>query len=137
MAHSCAAAYACHAAELYSAHASSGNSSCGRCRVGVCFASTFPPPPSPPTPAHRDIVAYQRRLAEIIEMIHTASLVHDDVLDDCSVRRGEGLREAWLGPWSCGRVAAGGGDPHDAAGSSNHSIGRPKLYVNAYTTTLV
>nr|QUE29920.1 preA [Erythrocladia irregularis] len=30
----------------------------------------------------------QRRLAEITEIIHTASLVHDDVLDDCSTRRG-------------------------------------------------
>lgn len=30
----------------------------------------------------------QRRLAEITEMIHTASLVHDDVLDECSLRRG-------------------------------------------------
>lgn len=24
-------------------------------------------------------------------MIHTASLVHDDVLDDCDIRRGRGL----------------------------------------------
>ena len=30
----------------------------------------------------------QRRLAEITEIIHTASLVHDDVLDECSTRRG-------------------------------------------------
>lgn len=29
-----------------------------------------------------------RRLAEIIEMIHTASLIHDDVLDDSDMRRG-------------------------------------------------
>ena len=29
-----------------------------------------------------------RRLAEITEMIHTASLVHDDVLDECELRRG-------------------------------------------------
>ena len=35
-----------------------------------------------------DIVDRQRRLAEITEMIHTASLVHDDVLDDCDTRRG-------------------------------------------------
>jgi geranylgeranyl pyrophosphate synthase len=35
-----------------------------------------------------DINEQQRRLAEITEMIHTASLVHDDVLDECSIRRG-------------------------------------------------
>merc|ERR1711908_182610 len=33
------------------------------------------------TPRHR-------RLAEITEMIHTASLVHDDVVDEASTRRG-------------------------------------------------
>jgi geranylgeranyl pyrophosphate synthase len=41
----------------------------------------------------RDITERHRRLAEIIEMIHTASLVHDDVLDDCSVRRGGCLQQ--------------------------------------------
>ncbi|CAA0805641.1 Solanesyl diphosphate synthase 1 [Striga hermonthica] len=30
-----------------------------------------------------------RRLAEIIEMIHTASLIHDDVLDESDMRRGQ------------------------------------------------
>lgn len=37
----------------------------------------------------RDITARHRKLAEIMEMIHTASLVHDDVLDECNIRRGE------------------------------------------------
>jgi all-trans-nonaprenyl-diphosphate synthase len=36
----------------------------------------------------QEITAKHRRLAEITEMIHTASLVHDDVVDEASVRRG-------------------------------------------------
>ncbi|NJL45386.1 MAG: solanesyl diphosphate synthase [Leptolyngbyaceae cyanobacterium SM2_3_12] len=36
----------------------------------------------------QDITPKHRRLAEITEMIHTASLVHDDVVDEASVRRG-------------------------------------------------
>lgn len=36
----------------------------------------------------RDITPRHRRLAEITEMIHTASLVHDDVVDESEVRRG-------------------------------------------------
>ncbi|HIK45336.1 MAG TPA: solanesyl diphosphate synthase [Leptolyngbyaceae cyanobacterium M65_K2018_010] len=36
----------------------------------------------------QEIPAKHRRLAEITEMIHTASLVHDDVVDEASVRRG-------------------------------------------------
>lgn len=35
-----------------------------------------------------DITPHHRRLAEITEMIHTASLVHDDVVDESEVRRG-------------------------------------------------
>jgi all-trans-nonaprenyl-diphosphate synthase len=34
------------------------------------------------------ITKRQSSLAEITEMIHTASLVHDDVLDECELRRG-------------------------------------------------
>ena len=41
-----------------------------------------------PASLRSDLTTEQRRLAEITEMIHTASLVHDDVLDECSVRRG-------------------------------------------------
>ena len=40
------------------------------------------------TMADQDILPKHRRLAEITEMIHTASLVHDDVVDEASVRRG-------------------------------------------------
>ena len=35
-----------------------------------------------------DITQRHRRLAEITEMIHTASLVHDDVVDESATRRG-------------------------------------------------
>lgn len=52
----------------------------------------------------RDITERHRRLAEIIEMIHTASLVHDDVLDDCSVRRGGYWACAVLGTTCIGRA---------------------------------
>ncbi len=36
----------------------------------------------------QDITPRHRRLAEITEMIHTASLVHDDVVDESDMRRG-------------------------------------------------
>ncbi len=35
-----------------------------------------------------DITEKHRRLAEITEMIHTASLMHDDVVDESPTRRG-------------------------------------------------
>jgi len=40
------------------------------------------------TKKEKSIKFFHRRLAEITEIIHTASLVHDDVVDECSVRRG-------------------------------------------------
>jgi all-trans-nonaprenyl-diphosphate synthase len=40
------------------------------------------------TMPNQDLTPRHRRLAEITEMIHTASLVHDDVVDESDVRRG-------------------------------------------------
>lgn len=40
------------------------------------------------TTKNKKIKAEQKRLAEITEIIHTASLVHDDIIDDCEKRRG-------------------------------------------------
>nr|GMD34967.1 probable solanesyl-diphosphate synthase 3, chloroplastic [Ipomoea batatas] len=37
----------------------------------------------------KELTKEHRRLAEIIEMIHTASLIHDDVLDESDMRRGK------------------------------------------------
>ncbi|KAJ6837533.1 putative solanesyl-diphosphate synthase 3, chloroplastic [Iris pallida] len=36
-----------------------------------------------------ELTTQHQRLAEIVEMIHTASLIHDDVLDDSGMRRGK------------------------------------------------
>ncbi|KAM0051695.1 putative all-trans-nonaprenyl-diphosphate synthase (geranylgeranyl-diphosphate specific) [Helianthus debilis subsp. tardiflorus] len=36
-----------------------------------------------------ELTREHRRLAEIIVMIHTASLIHDDVLDESDMRRGK------------------------------------------------
>lgn len=41
-------------------------------------------------PVHRsDVMNAQRQIAMISEMIHTASLVHDDVIDQSFARRGK------------------------------------------------
>ncbi|XP_010684494.2 solanesyl diphosphate synthase 1, chloroplastic [Beta vulgaris subsp. vulgaris] len=37
----------------------------------------------------KELTTEHRRLAEIIEMIHTASLIHDDVIDESNLRRGK------------------------------------------------
>lgn len=54
----------------------------------------------------QDITPKHRRLAEITEMIHTASLVHDDVLDEAETRRGVATVHSRFG----NRVAVLAGD---------------------------
>nr|ARW69337.1 prenyl transferase [Polysiphonia sp.] len=39
--------------------------------------------------SNNQISTEQKRLAEITEIIHTASLVHDDIIDNCDTRRGK------------------------------------------------
>jgi len=58
------------------------------------------------TTANHEITALHRRLAEITEMIHTASLVHDDVVDESELRRGVPTVHASFG----NRVAVLAGD---------------------------
>ncbi len=54
----------------------------------------------------QEIFAKHRRLAEITEMIHTASLVHDDVVDESELRRGVPTVHASFG----NRIAVLAGD---------------------------
>uniref|UniRef100_A0AAV1VHL8 Uncharacterized protein n=1 Tax=Peronospora matthiolae TaxID=2874970 RepID=A0AAV1VHL8_9STRA len=44
--------------------------------------------PLPETQSEEYTLAAQQRLAEITEMIHTSSLMHDDVIDEADTRRG-------------------------------------------------
>ena len=51
------------------------------------------PNPDPPAAACRR----QQRIAEITEMIHVASLLHDDVIDNAETRRGLKSLNSFLG----------------------------------------
>ncbi|KAK1579410.1 polyprenyl synthetase [Colletotrichum navitas] len=56
--------------------------------VDVNPSSPLTSPALEPTEVDSDILPSQRRLAEITELIHTASLLHDDVIDHSVSRRG-------------------------------------------------
>ena len=59
-----------------------------------------PKKPTPKPPNHHqnsDITPKHRGLAQITEMIHTASLVHDDLLDEAALRRGAATVHARFG----------------------------------------
>ncbi|XVF46803.1 hypothetical protein PTKIN_Ptkin03bG0057600 [Pterospermum kingtungense] len=55
------------------------------------------PPPRVGDTLPTDLRTSQQRIAEITEMIHVASLLHDDVLDDADKRRGVGSLNAIMG----------------------------------------
>src|SRR5437879_7096820 len=55
------------------------------------------------------------RLGAVVEIIHTATLVHDDIIDEAKTRRG---RPAGNTQWGNSKYVLGGGGPHSAAASN-------------------
>ena len=55
-------------------------------------------------PSRRDITERHKRIAMVSEMLHAASLIHDDVLDDSSTRRGSLPPPPWLSPAVVSRI---------------------------------
>ena len=81
--------------------------------IASSLATSGAPPPHLLLPDLRPATTYppetrrrQQRIAEITEMIHVASLMHDDVLDDASTRRGQESANAAFG----NKLAILGGD---------------------------
>ncbi|GAB2249841.1 hypothetical protein Droror1_Dr00013200 [Drosera rotundifolia] len=65
--------------------------------VPVSVPAPVPPPNVVMDTFGMDLRARQRCIAEITEMIHVASLLHDDVLDDADTRRGIGSLNSVMG----------------------------------------
>eukprot|EP00455_Lapot_gusevi_P016175 TRINITY_DN1827_c0_g1_i2.p1 TRINITY_DN1827_c0_g1~~TRINITY_DN1827_c0_g1_i2.p1 ORF type:complete len:426 (-),score=58.84 TRINITY_DN1827_c0_g1_i2:82-1359(-) len=59
-----------------------------------------------PPPSTESLIMAQRRLSEITEMIHTASLLHDDVIDTADLRRNAKTVNSMYG----NKIAVLGGD---------------------------
>jgi hexaprenyl-diphosphate synthase len=75
--------------------------------AGLMDDSSSAPSLSSAAPAVADLLLpTQRRLSEITEMIHTASLLHDDVIDESDTRRGLPSVNALYG----NKIAILGGD---------------------------
>ena len=65
----------------------------------------------------------QQRVAEVAELIHVASLLHDDVLDEASTRRGVPALHA-AGALAAGLGAGGGGNSNGGNGNGGGGLGR-------------
>ncbi|KAI8807953.1 isoprenoid synthase domain-containing protein [Cladochytrium replicatum] len=65
--------------------------------VGSASEPLFTPTTEVGPPESNGILPTQRRLAEITEMIHTASLLHDDVIDEAELRRSQSSANARFG----------------------------------------